>query len=319
MDNIWTFEVGVQRSVRSCDLDGRITFDEGPVTGFLDHAWLRDGISLYRLQAEARRGFVLNAPEYAPAGELVLGCVLQGAGELKAAGNEDQGWRGGGQAYAVSFSERQISYRLGPDQPLHLMALRLNPAILDLLMRDDDVPAPVARALDRKGEPLATVRASGPAILRAARELLHPSYQGAMGRLYREAKATEFLALHLGSFRSGDQAFRELTRQELSRVREAQELLTGSLQNPPDAATLAALVGLTPKKLNKGFRQLFGTTVFDYLLDARLSAARRRLEEDDEVSLKYLAWSLGYSQTSNFVSAFRRRFGIAPGAYRRRN
>jgi AraC-like DNA-binding protein len=33
--------------------------------------------------------------------------------------------------------------------------------------------------------------------------------------------------------------------------------------------------------------------------------------------LKQLAWELGYNQASNFVTAFRRRFGVPPGYYRR--
>jgi AraC-like DNA-binding protein len=77
-------------------------------------------------------------------------------------------------------------------------------------------------------------------------------------------------------------------------------------------------VGLRTKRLNQGFRELYGTTVFDLLLDMRMSAARDMLDQGLEVPLKQLAWALGYRQSSNFISAFRRRYGVSPGAYRKR-
>jgi AraC-like DNA-binding protein len=40
------------------------------------------------------------------------------------------------------------------------------------------------------------------------------------------------------------------------------------------------------------------------------------LQGGTPLSLKQLAWELGYGQVTNFVTAFRRRFGVPPGAYR---
>lgn len=74
--------------------------------------------------------------------------------------------------------------------------------------------------------------------------------------------------------------------------------------------------GLSAKRLNSGFRETYGTTVFNYLRDARLDAARAALEAGTPLPLKHLAWELGYSQVTNFVTAFRRRFGVTPGNYR---
>jgi AraC-like DNA-binding protein len=109
----------------------------------------------------------------------------------------------------------------------------------------------------------------------------------------------------------------ELTLRELNRVREARERLLADIQNPPDLAELARSVGMTPKRLNFGFRQLFGDTAFHYLLEVRMKTAKRMLDDGFEQPLKQVAWLVGYSQVSNFVTAFRRRFGVSPGIYRR--
>lgn len=140
-----------------------------------------------------------------------------------------------------------------------------------------------------------------------------------MGRLFQQSKVLELLA-HLFDRHGADAPAGTgpgLTAVERARVRLARERLLHDLRMPPDLESLALDVGLPPKRLNRGFRELYGTTVFNHLRDARLEAARAALEEGTPLSLKQLAWTLGYGQVSNFVTAFRRRFGVSPGSYRR--
>ena len=99
-------------------------------------------------------------------------------------------------------------------------------------------------------------------------------------------------------------------------MRQARDRLLDDLRHPPSLDALAASVNLTPRQLNAGFRALFGTTVFDYLRDARMDAARRMLDEGLDMPLKQLGWAVGYGQVTNFVTAFRRRYGVSPGRYR---
>jgi AraC-like DNA-binding protein len=124
------------------------------------------------------------------------------------------------------------------------------------------------------------------------------------------------LALQIDLLAETEESIHGLSSRDLRRVREARERLVADLRDPPSLAELAASVGLNPKRLNLGFRMLFGTTVFDYLLEARLQMARSMLDQGLDLPLKTLAWQLGYNQASNFISAFRRRFGISPGSYR---
>jgi len=61
---------------------------------------------------------------------------------------------------------------------------------------------------------------------------------------------------------------------------------------------------------------LFGTTVFETLCNERLEMARQLLQQKSEsIPLKQLAYNLGYAHTNNFVSAFKRQFGVTPGQY----
>ena len=294
------------------DPSGRISMSDGPYRGFLEHVPVRGGMSLFRTEGQSDSPYMVAAPNGADTDNLILGCVISGTGVLEAAGNSDQLWRDSGQIYAVSIGDRIIRYHMQPEQAFRSVALMLTPEAIDELARDHDLPE-LAR---RRQGPISTMRAAAPLARKVANDLLNPTYTGPMQALYREGKALELLALQLGLLAACKES--DLSSQELRRVREAKEMLAANLQDPPDLHSLAAAVGLRTKRLNQGFREVYGTTVFDLLLDMRMSAARDMLDQGLDVPLKQLAWTLGYGQSSTFISAFRRRYGVSPGAYRTR-
>jgi AraC-like DNA-binding protein len=94
----------------------------------------------------------------------------------------------------------------------------------------------------------------------------------------------------------------------------ARERLLADMRNPPTLGDLAAEFGLTEKRLNVGFRALFGATVFETLRNERLDHARIALR-DERVSLKEIAFRVGYNHVSNFTNAFTARYGEPPRRY----
>jgi AraC-like DNA-binding protein len=87
------------------------------------------------------------------------------------------------------------------------------------------------------------------------------------------------------------------------------------VENPPFLLELARQVGLNEKKLNLGFKQVFGTTVFDYLRTYRLEKAKQLLNEG-KMNVTEVAFGVGYLHHSTFSRSFTRHFGISPMAYR---
>lgn len=62
---------------------------------------------------------------------------------------------------------------------------------------------------------------------------------------------------------------------------KARDLLLSDLARPWTIADLARRTGLNEKRLKTGFRAAFGKPVYRFLQEARLSEARRLLEEED--------------------------------------
>jgi len=82
----------------------------------------------------------------------------------------------------------------------------------------------------------------------------------------------------------------------------------------PTAAELASLCRLSPRQFSRAFRASRGCSISDYLAQARIEAAKRKLFTKD--SIAQIAIALGYSSQSSFSAAFRQRTGTTPGRFR---
>lgn len=158
-----------------------------------------------------------------------------------------------------------------------------------------------------------------PMAIHVARQMTHNPYHGTMGALFAESRAITFLfeiARILDERRDGaiGEALRPAQQERLSRARE---ILDGRLANPPSLADLARETGLSVAGLRKAFAQAFGETVFGYVRRRRLEEAQLLLVTEG-LSVSEVAWRVGFSDPSNFASAFRRRFGYAPSEAVRR-
>jgi AraC-like DNA-binding protein len=288
----------------------RVNFARGPVRAFMEEKQVFAGIQLYRAETDGRSAFRIAMDGMSSSGQMVLGGMLGGTGTVAMEGGDDQVWRDDGRFFALTPIERRVAY----DVRAHAggwraVAVRLEEQALELLGVENDLPLAVLEALGRRRGGLAATAPLSAPIRTLAQALLRPPYGGTMARLYQQAKVLELLAHQFDLLGDMGRAVVEPLGHEQRRIREARERLLADLRAPPDLETLAAAVGLPPKRLNRGFRLLYGTTVFDYL--------RAALEAGSALPLKQLAWELGYNQASNFVTAFRRRFGVPPGAYRR--
>jgi AraC-like DNA-binding protein len=149
-----------------------------------------------------------------------------------------------------------------------------------------------------------------------ARHLFAHGLNGPLRSLMMEGTVIQLLALHAAALGSGPAASVPLTHREQQKVREARERLLSDMRNPPSLGALAGLVCLSEKKLNAGFRALFGATVYETLRNERLEHARIALE-DGQLALKDAARRVGYNHVSNFICAFTARYGAPPRRYLR--
>lgn len=75
---------------------------------------------------------------------------------------------------------------------------------------------------------------------------------------------------------------------------------------------VAEAAAVSVSVLQRHFKRQWGLTVFDYVRQRRLEKARDALQREG-ISIGEAAYLAGYNHTSNFVTAFKRRFGVTPG------
>ena len=147
-------------------------------------------------------------------------------------------------------------------------------------------------------------------------QILQAKVHDSMKTLYFKGKIYELLSLY---FNKNDDASLEqcpflADEENVNRIRRAKDILIERMTEPPSLEALAAEIGLNIKKLKDGFKQLYGDTVYAYLLEHKMEEARRMLDSKqhnvNEVGLK-----LGYSTSSHFIAAFKKKFGTTPKKY----
>ena len=161
------------------------------------------------------------------------------------------------------------------------------------------------------------VNAITPQMHVALEQLLHCPFHGKTKQLYFESKCLELIALKLEQLQTRDDTAKRspfLKPDDVERIHLAKRILTQDLERPPSLKTLARQANLNDYKLNVGFRQVFGTTVFGYLHQCRMVQAQRLLAEQ-RMNVKEISRTVGYVNQSQFAAAFRKQFGMNPKAY----
>jgi AraC family transcriptional regulator len=96
----------------------------------------------------------------------------------------------------------------------------------------------------------------------------------------------------------------------------ARELALDHAREPISVTAIAAQVEVDPRLLARSFHRHFGTSIGEYVRNARLDWAAARLVQTD-APLATLALEAGFADQSHFTRSFKRRTGVPPGRYRR--
>jgi AraC-like DNA-binding protein len=144
------------------------------------------------------------------------------------------------------------------------------------------------------------------AILKEITDAVQPGY---IRRIFLESKILELLAilLHHAETKTATKGF---NKDDVARLQEAKQIIAQNLQTPCSLIELARKTGLNDFKLKKGFKALFGNTVFGYLFELRMDNAYSLLQNGKSVS--EVAEVIGYKNPHHFTAAFKKKFGFLP-------
>ncbi|MBE9916340.1 helix-turn-helix transcriptional regulator [Paenibacillus donghaensis] len=151
---------------------------------------------------------------------------------------------------------------------------------------------------------------------RAMHEMLCSPYHGSLKKLHMESKIMEIILLVLEKYTMGNDQFPDswMKKQDIEKLYAARQIIAGRLENPLSLKELARAAELNEFKLKKGFKELFGMTVFAYVRDQRLEKGAY-LMQAEQMNVGEAAAAVGYSNPSNFSAAFHKKYGCKPIQY----
>jgi AraC family transcriptional regulator, transcriptional activator of the genes for pyochelin and ferripyochelin receptors len=149
------------------------------------------------------------------------------------------------------------------------------------------------------------------------RQIMGCPYHGITKRIYLESKILELLALMVDQeleYQNLQISSNPLKLDDIDRIYQARDILSKRLNNPPSLIELARMIGLNDNTLKRGFRKVFGTTVFGFLHEYRLLQAEQLLSAGN-MKVTEVGDAIGFSSRSYFAIAFRKKFGLSPKEY----
>ncbi|WP_163410763.1 helix-turn-helix domain-containing protein [Flavobacterium ajazii] len=148
-------------------------------------------------------------------------------------------------------------------------------------------------------------------------ELISCKRKGILKTLFTEAKILKLLMLQLEQFESIQLNAKDLSIKDydIEKIHLAKSILEENISISLSLVELSHRAGLNDYKLKKGFKEIFGTTVFAYLFELRMIEAKRLLIENDK-SLSEISLLCGYKFVQNFTNAFKVKFGSTPNEFR---
>ncbi|HEX8018957.1 AraC family transcriptional regulator [Mucilaginibacter sp.] len=151
-------------------------------------------------------------------------------------------------------------------------------------------------------------------IQRCIQDILTCNKFGALKKMYLFSKTIELLVLQAEAYNNSYVLPKGVLKTEYERdsIIYAKEFMLKHIDFPPTLTELSRIVGINEFKLKKGFKEVFGTTVFGYLAETRLEMAKNDLL-DSSKTVSQIALELGYSSVQHFSNAFKKRFNISPG------
>lgn len=141
-------------------------------------------------------------------------------------------------------------------------------------------------------------------------------YRDDLRQLYFDYKIKELLLLLFTGEYHGSIARNGLNKRTVESINEAKYIIETRFGEQIALHRIAREVGINEVKLRSGFKLLFGTGMFDYLLKIRMQKAKMWLQDSDK-PIKAIARLTGYSTKQSFFNAFKKYFHETPGSVRK--
>lgn len=270
-------------------------------------------IKMYELQADLTKDFKIQIEDESMSDEIHFCATLRGNIRGSFCDNKAE----------INLNDSQHHHIYAPDEDyeltmrnLHVIHLAINRSyFMDLI----DGPEPWMKELRNNLQKQKVVQTGSISLAPEMRtillELLQPSLSGNLRNLQLEGKVIELIALQLDQHVNASKEQSKWRKKDLETFYAIHEYLSTAYNEDHSLQSLSRQFGINEFKLKQGFRQHFGTTVFDFIFDLKMKHAKKLILEE-RLYLHEVSRQVGYKNANHFSTAFKRKFGFSPNELR---
>lgn len=139
--------------------------------------------------------------------------------------------------------------------------------------------------------------------------------------LFLEAQVRELLRLHYEQVAASvemkmpSEHLLRIKPEHLKAIHEARKIIESNIAVTNTIEMLSRKVGMNVSDLKRVFKEVYGSGIYQYLLQLRMSFAWDLVLSTDKTN-REIAALCGVKNVSHFVYLFRKTFGITPGELR---
>lgn len=112
-----------------------------------------------------------------------------------------------------------------------------------------------------------------------------------------------------------DEALGSLNSRDRKMVKEVSDFIQNYPETNKTVVDLASKVGISPAKLQEGFRLMHKTTVNDFIRNERINKAEMLLKTTD-FTISEIVYTIGFSSRSYFSKIFKEKYNCSPVEYK---
>lgn len=296
--------------VRNWRLEIPEKFGKGYCAGFVFNEHIRMLISDYTLNEE----ILLENPETNITGRMIL---FKFQNIIPESGTLSSGVR-----IKTIPSVLIATSRLNTDE---VIPIQVNTATINIevdanylnQLFDVEEESPILQSLLMNTQPLLFEQIIFPAIQRIVDEIVTEPVDVAFELFFLRIKAEELICRLLMELEKRDEKhLYSLNTRDIQTIYKVKEQMLEQLETPPEIKELARYASMSPSKLKRLFRQIFGNSVFSYYQEFRMKEAARMLKEE-KLSVSDAGYKLGFTNLSHFSRVFKEHIGMKPKQYSR--
>lgn len=183
------------------------------------------------------------------------------------------------------------------------------------LLHEDESHLLIKDILSSNSQPVLLEACISPYIQKIATELVETDLPKNLQNFYSKVKAEELICMFFAELMKRENAhIRALHKEDVEKIYEIKNKMLMHLNSPPILSELALLAGMSKSKFKRLFKQILGSSIFNYYQNFRMQEAASLLKNKG-LAVAEVGHKMGFTNLSHFSRVFEKHIGLKPKKY----